>query len=99
MKPTLIRYRTKPERAKENTDLVKEVFAELKAKEPEGLRYLVLRLDDDTFVHLVATEGDVQSPFSGIEAFRSFQTGVRDRCLDPPEPNRATIVGNYRMLP
>jgi len=96
MNPTLIRYRTRPERADENERLVKAVFAELKAKKPAGLHYLVLRLEDETFVHLVASEGD--NPIGQMDAFRSFQNGIRDRCLEPPQSKRATIVGNYRML-
>ena len=56
MKRTLIRYKTKPEMAAINAALIAEVFAELKASKPDGVRYLSLRLDDDSFVHLVETE-------------------------------------------
>ena len=48
MKRTLIRYKTKPEMADKNAELVAAVFAELKAAKPDGVRYLSLRLDDDT---------------------------------------------------
>ena len=48
MKRTLIRYKTKPDMADKNAELIAGVFAELKATKPEGLRYLSLRLDDDT---------------------------------------------------
>ena len=41
--------------ADKNAELVAAVFAELKAARPEGLRYLTLRLEDDTFIHLVET--------------------------------------------
>ena len=53
MKRTLIRYKTKPDMADKNAELIAGVFAELKAAKPRGLRYLSLRLDDDTFVHFV----------------------------------------------
>jgi hypothetical protein len=33
-----------------------------------------------------------------MTAFKAFQSGIRDRCIEPPQPNNATIVGNYRML-
>ena len=56
MTRTLIRYKTKPEMAGRNAELVAGVFEELKAAKPEGVRYLSLRLDDDTFVHFVETE-------------------------------------------
>src|SRR5690242_7969213 len=50
MKQTVIRYRTKPEMADTNAELVAAVFAELKAAQPQGLRYMSLRLEDDTFI-------------------------------------------------
>ena len=98
MKRTLIRYKTKPEMADKNAELIAGVFVELKATKPEGLRYLSLRLDDDTFVHFVESESDSGSALPSMTAFKAFQSGIRDRCIEPPQPNNATIVGNYRML-
>jgi hypothetical protein len=95
----LISYKTKPEQAAGNAELVKAVFAELGEAKPEGLRYLTLRLDDDTFVHLVATEAaDGTSALPQLAAFQAFQQGVRERCAEPPLVRQATVVGNYRML-
>jgi hypothetical protein len=97
MKRTLIRYRTKPEATEQNQRLIEAVFAELAAKAPEGLRYMTLKLADGSFVHFVERdEGDNRLP--EMEAFRAFQSGIRDRCLEPPQSNEAVIVGNYRML-
>ena len=31
-------------------------------------------------------------------AFAAFQSGIRERCAEPPLAKGATIVGNYRML-
>ena len=99
MKRTLIRYKAKPEAADKNAELVAAVFAELKAARPEGVRYLTLRLEDDSFVHLVETTADDgSSPIPKLAAFQAFQSGIRERCLEPPVPRGATIVGNYRML-
>jgi hypothetical protein len=42
----VIRYRTNPEWADENERLIKEVFAEMATRNPEGLRYAAFRLDD-----------------------------------------------------
>ena len=55
MRRTVIRYRAKPDMADRNAELVAAVFAELKAVQPEGLRYMSLRLEDDTFIHVVET--------------------------------------------
>lgn len=99
MRRTLIRYKAKPEAADANAKLVAAVFAELKAAQPEGVRYLTLRLEDDSFVHLVETTADDgSSPLPKLAAFQAFQSGIRDRCAEPPTPRGATVVGNYRML-
>ena len=98
MKRTLIRYKTKPEMADRNAELIAGVFAELKAAKPEGIRYLSLRLEDDTFVHFVETEADSSSALPGLAAFKAFQNGIRERCDEPPLARGVTIVGNYRML-
>ena len=84
MKRTLIRYKTKPESADKNAELIAEVFAELKAAKPDGVRYLSLRLDDDSFVHVVETEDEASSTLPGLAAFKAFQSGIRERCIEPP---------------
>ena len=99
MKRRLIRYRTKPEQADRNAELIAAVFAELKAVRPDGMRYLSLRLEDDTFIHLVETAADDGvSALPKLAAFQAFQNGIRERCAEPPLVRDATIVGNYRML-
>jgi len=99
MKRTLIRYKAKADAADKNAELVAAVFAELKAAKPDGVRYLTLRLEDDSFVHLVETAADDgSSPLPKLAAFQAFQSGIRERCVEPPMPRGAIIVGNYRML-
>ena len=94
-----IRYKTKPEMAEKNAELVAAVFAELKASQPEGIRYLSLRLEDDTFIHFVETTADDgASALPKLAAFGAFQSGIRERCAEPPLARGVTIVGNYRML-
>jgi radical SAM superfamily enzyme with C-terminal helix-hairpin-helix motif len=99
MKRIVVRYTTKPEAAQENQRLIEQVFQELRAKSPDGVRYLALRLDDGTFIHFSTTEtADGASPIPQLEAFRSFQSGIKERCVEPPQSSAVTIVGNYRML-
>jgi hypothetical protein len=99
MKQTLVRYRTKPEQAEENERLIRQVFQELQARSPEGVRYLALKLDDGTFIHFSAVESmDSPHPITALEAFRSFQSGIKSRCMEAPQARDATIVGNYRMV-
>jgi len=99
MKQTLIRYKTKPELTDKNADLIAAVFKELKAAKPQGTRYLSLRLEDDTFIHFVETTADDgTSALPKLAAFQAFQSGIRERCVEPPVAGGVTIVGNYRML-
>jgi hypothetical protein len=99
MRRTVIRYKTKPEMADRNAELVAAVFAELQAAQPEGFRYLSLRLEDDTFIHFVETAADDgSSSLPKLATFQAFQSGIRERCAEPPLPKGVTIVGNYRML-
>ena len=99
MKRTLVRYKIKPEQVQENAHLIKQVFQELNAKSPDGARYVVLQLDDGTFVHFATVEStDGAHPITSLEAFRAFQSGIKERCMELPQSGDATIVGNYRMV-
>ena len=99
MNQRLIRYRTKPDMGDKNAELISAVFAELNAAHPQGIRYLTLRLEDDTFIHLVeTTTEDGANGLTKLAAFQAFQSGVRDRCVEPPLVRGVAIVGNYRML-
>jgi hypothetical protein len=97
MKRILVRYRTKPDATSENERLIAAVFDELHARSPDGIRYLVLKLGDGSFVHFATTE-DGATPLSALEAFRAFQAAIRDRCAEPPVSGEPVVVGNYRML-
>lgn len=99
MKQTLVRYKIKPEEEQDNVLLIEDVFRELKAKAPKGVRYMCLRLNDATFVHFAAVEsGGGVHPITSLDAFRAFQSGIKERCTELPQSGDATIVGNYRMI-
>jgi hypothetical protein len=93
----VVRYTTKPGQGDENARLIQNVFLELSARAPAGLRYAVLRLSDDTFVHLVERE-EGTSPLQELESFRAFSGTVKERALAPPQFTDAVVVGNYRMI-
>jgi predicted SnoaL-like aldol condensation-catalyzing enzyme len=99
MNRTLVRYKIKPEHVQDNARLIKRVFEELKVKSPDNARYVVLQLDDGSFVHFAAVESvDGNHPITSLEAFRVFQSGIKERCIESPQSGDATIVGNYRMV-
>ena len=100
MKRQMVIYKTKPEHNAENECLLKAVFAELHQKQPKDVRYALVRLGDDTYVHLVFTdtpEGEV-FPLSKLDSFKAYQAEVRSRLQAPPTTGDATIIGDYRML-
>jgi hypothetical protein len=95
----VIRYRTKPECADENERLIKAVFAELAERNPHGLRYAAFRLEDGvSFLHLAVLDGE-DNPLTSSPAFGEFQSGIKDRCVQGPNPSDATVLGNYQLLP
>jgi hypothetical protein len=99
MQQKLIRYKTKADMTDKNAELIAAVFRELKAARPDGVRYLSLRLEDDTFIHLVeTTTDDGAGALPKLAAFGAFQSGIRERCAEPPLVRGVTVVGNYRML-
>jgi hypothetical protein len=97
MKLALIRYKTKPEATEKNRQLIANVFAELHETSPEGARYATLTSGDGVFFHLVERT-DTDNPLLKLEAFKIFQSGVRERCVELPQVSEVIIVGNYRML-
>lgn len=97
MKQILVRYRTKPESAEDNANLIRAVYGELKEKAPEGIRYLTLSRADGTFVHVFMAEAGAPAMME-FASFRAFQDGIKARCVEPPDAADVTIVGDYRML-
>jgi hypothetical protein len=97
MGTTVVRYKTKPERAEENQQLVEAVFAELAQIAPEGLTYASYRLADGvSFVHVASmhtTKGD--NPLAAIAAFTTFLHDIADRCIEAPIAMEATTIGTY----
>jgi hypothetical protein len=91
----VVRYETTVDSADENQRLVEQVYAELAAEEPDGLRYMTLRLADGvSFVH-IAFRDPAANPLSQSKAFREFQADLGQRVTAPPQSSDATVVGTY----
>lgn len=97
MKATVVRYRTHPEHADRNAELVAAVFAALARNRPRGLRYEAIRgADRASFTHIVSiAEGLEQHPLTSLPEFRAFTEGLRERCVEPPQPGEAEVIGRY----
>lgn len=101
MPNVVVRYRTKPDRAEENQQLVENVFAELDRMSATGFAYVSFRLDDGvSFIHVVVEEeGESSVSLADVPAFRAFVADIADRCDEPPVALGATVVGAHRLLP
>jgi hypothetical protein len=97
MSRRLIRYNAKPGQADENQRLIEAVFQQLREAKPDGVRYMVLRMADDSFAHFVELDG-AANPLQTLEAFRKFSSTSAERALEPPVASEATVIGDYRML-
>ena len=92
---TVVRYTTKPGSADENEKLIKAVFAQLTDQQPEGLRYIAIRLDDGvSFMHIAVLDND-PNPLTAPPAFGEFVSAINERCTSGPTPANGTVVGTY----
>ena len=85
------------EAADENQRRVEGVFAELEATTPDNVSYIVLRLADDSFVHVSFHDhgDDEVNPIASTAAFDHFQDGHAERRAGGVDQQTATLVGAY----
>jgi hypothetical protein len=85
------------EAANENQRRVEGVFDELAASKPDNVSYIVLRLKDDTFVHVsFHNHGDDEvNPIASTAAFARFQEDHADRREGGVDQQTAELVGAY----
>jgi predicted SnoaL-like aldol condensation-catalyzing enzyme len=83
--------------ADDNQQRVEGVFAELAASKPDNVSYIVLRLADDSFVHVsFHNHGDDEvNPIASTPAFAHFQDGHAERREGGVDQQTATLVGAY----
>jgi len=83
--------------ADENQRRIEGVFAELAANKPDNVSYIVLRLADDSFVHLSFHDhGDNEvNPIASTAAFAHFQQDHAARRQGKVDQQTAKLVGAY----
>jgi hypothetical protein len=83
--------------AEENQRRVEAVFDELAVTKPDNVSYLVLRLADDTFVHVSFHDhgDDEVNPIASTASFAHFQEDHASRREGPVDQQLATLVGSY----
>ncbi|HVR14431.1 MAG TPA: hypothetical protein VMS41_11645 [Gaiellaceae bacterium] len=85
------------EAADENQRRVEGVFDELATTNPDNVSYIVLRLADDSFLHVSFHDhrDDEANPIASTAAFAHFQDGHVDRRDGAVDQQTATLVGSY----
>ena len=83
--------------ADENQRRVEGVFAQLEADRPDNVSYLVLRLADDSFLHVSFHDhgDDEVNPIASTAAFAHFQDGHGERRAGGVDQQTAELVGAY----
>ena len=86
-----------PEAADENQRRIEGVFAELAEAKPDNVSYIVLRLPDDSFLHL-SFHGhghDDPNPITALAAFKHFGEDHASRRNGGVDQEEAQLVGAY----
>jgi hypothetical protein len=85
------------EAADENQKRIEGVFDELNETKPDTVSYIVLRLADDSFVHVsFHNHGDDEvNPIAATAAFAHFQEDHADRREGGVDQQTAKLVGAY----
>lgn len=97
-KRLVTRYSTKSkDAADENQRRVEAVFEELNESKPDNVSYIVLRLADDSFLHVsFHNHGDSDvNPISSTPAFAHFQENHDERREGDVNQQTAQLVGAY----
>jgi hypothetical protein len=97
-KRLVTRYATRSQAdADENQKRIEGVFVELAENRPGNVSYIVLRLADDSFVHVsFHNHGDDEpNPISSTAAFAHFQEGHESRREGAVNQQTASLVGAY----
>jgi hypothetical protein len=97
-KRLVTRYATKSKAtADENQRRVEGVFEELHATAPDNVSYIVLRLADDSFLHVSFHDhaDDEVNPIASTASFAHFGEGHADRREGAVDQQTATLVGAY----
>jgi len=85
------------EAADENQARIEAVFDELDSSKPDNVSYIVVRLADDSFLHVSFHDhaDDEVNPIASTDASAHFQDGHADRREGDVDQQTATLVGAY----
>jgi quinol monooxygenase YgiN len=93
----MITYKVRPDQIERNAELLGDVYAELAATQPGGLRYATFRLDDQgNFVTFVEFDGQPGgAAHHRLVSFQRYRSTLDDRCEQLPVVTVLHEVGSY----
>ncbi len=93
----MISYKVKPDQLERNAELLSDVYAELAATRPGGLRYATFRIDDQgSFVAFVEFDGQPgTAAHHRLASFQRYRSTLDERCEQPPAVTVLHEVGSY----
>jgi hypothetical protein len=94
MTKKMVRYEVRPEAAPQNEELIRGVFDELRELDLDGFRYEVFVLGDGVSVVHLVEHADGANPLPGLESFKRYSAGVRDRLVAEPVFDELRLVGS-----
>jgi hypothetical protein len=90
----MIRYKIKRDHLARELELLRAIYQELAATQPDRLRYSTFQLEDElSFVEFAETDGPGR--FSALEAFRTYRATLDERCDEPPVVTELHEVGTF----
>ena len=90
----MVRYEVRPEAAAHNEELIRGVFAELRALDLDGFHYEVFVLGDGVSVVHIVEHPDGANPLPGLESFKRYSAEARDRLVAEPVFDELRVVGS-----
>jgi quinol monooxygenase YgiN len=93
----MISYKVRPDEIERNAELLGDVYEELAAAQPGGLRYATFRLDEQgSFVAFVEFDGQPgTAAHHRLESFQRYRSTLDERCERPPVVTVLHEVGSY----
>lgn len=93
----MINYTVKADQADANEAAVKEFIAEAAAANDPEFEYSSFRLDETSFMHVGRfADDEAVKRFQSLPGFKAFGEGLRERSVEGPTANRATLVATTK---
>jgi len=97
MTATMIRAQVKDECVAEAEQAARTMFAAINEARPGGVKYASTRAGENTFIVLLALEGE-ENPLAAIPEFRAFQAALPQYLAGPPVVEQLDVLGSYDLF-